>query len=214
MPALFRDRQDAAMQLALALKAYKGRHPLVIAIPRGAVGMARIIAHALDGEFDLVLVHKLGAPGNPELAVGAIDELGWRHTSAHAGFHGATSEWLDAQAAEQLEVLRQRRARYAPARKPLDALDRVVIVVDDGIATGATMRAALHSLRERKPAQLVCAVPVASPEALARLRDFADEVVCLHTPADFDAVGRYYRHFPQVEDAEVMALLGDTSRRR
>lgn len=202
------------MQLALALKAYKGRHPLVMAIPRGAVGMARIIAHALDGELDLVLVHKLGAPGNPELAVGAIDELGWRHTSAHAGVYGATREWLDAQAAQQLEVLRQRRARYAPAHKPVDAAGRVVIVVDDGIATGATMLVALHSLRERKPARLVCAVPVATPEALARLREFADAVVCLHTPADFDAVGRHYRHFPQVEDAEVMALLGNTSRSR
>lgn len=214
MHALFRDRQEAATRLALALAAWKGRNPLVVAIPRGAVGMARIIANALGGDFDIVLVRKLAAPGNPELAVGSVDESGWRHVAPHASLYGATPEWIEQQVHEQMEVMQQRRARYAPASQPLDAAGRVVIAVDDGVATGATMIAALHSLRERHPAQLVCAVPVATPEALQRLRQHADEVVCLHTPQDFDAVGRFYQHFPQVDDAEVMALLGNTSRQR
>ena len=206
---MFRDRLDAADQLVQALAAHRGGHPLVLAIPRGAVPMARRIAQGLDGDFDVVLVHKLGAPGQPELAIGAVDESGWTYIAPFAERLGADADYLARERAHQLAVLRERRLRYTPLRPPHAVTGRTVIVVDDGLATGATMIAALHSLRERRPARLVCAVPVAPPETLARVRALADAVVCLHSPADFRAVGQYYRDFAQVEDEEVLALLSD-----
>ena len=206
---MFRDRLDAASQLAQALATCRGRHPLVLAIPRGAVPMARLIAQRLEGDFDVVLVHKLGAPGQPELAIGAVDESGWTYVAPFAERLGADADYLARQRAQQLAVLRERRLRYTPLRPPHAVAGRTVIVVDDGLATGATMIAALHSLRERQPARLICAVPVAPPETLVRVRALADEVVCLHSPADFRAVGQYYRDFAQVEDEEVLALLSD-----
>jgi len=207
MSCIFDSRLDAARQLARALSAYRGRNPLVLAIPRGAVPMAAEIARALDGEFDVILVRKLRAPGAPELAVGAVDETGWTYIARHAAEVGADAEWLEREKAEQLALLRRRRERYTPARPPADPAGRVVIVVDDGIATGSSMIAALHAVRAKKPARLVCAVPVAAPESLERVRPHADEVVCLATPEDFMAVGQFYRDFSQVEDEDVIALL-------
>lgn len=204
---LFTDRNDAARQLADALAAYRGQHPLVLAIPRGAVPMARIIAERLQGDMDLVLVRKLHAPGAPEFAVGAIDESGWAWVAPYASETGADERYLARERREQLGELRRRRERYTPGRTPLEVADRIAIVVDDGLATGATMRAALHAVRERKPAKLVCAVPVASSEALALVRPQADEVVCLEVPPFFHAVGQFYRDFPQVEDEAVIACL-------
>lgn len=204
---MFADRNDAASQLAQALVHLRGQHPLVLAIPRGAVPMGRVIAQALDGDFDVVLVRKLRAPHQPELAIGSVDETGWRHLSPHAADTGADEAYIEAEAQRQLATIRERRARYAPLHTPVDPAGRVVIVVDDGLATGATMVAALHSLRQRRPARLVCAVPVASAEALALVRPLADEVVCLQVPRHFQAVGQFYRDFPQVEDDAVLALL-------
>jgi predicted phosphoribosyltransferase len=207
MSKLFQDRMEAGRRLADALAAYKGRKPLVLAIPRGAVAMGAEIARQLGGELDVVLVKKLHAPGSPEFAVGAIDESGWTFVAGYAAQAGADESYLRRERAEELELLRKRRARYTPARPPADPAGRVAIVVDDGIATGASMIAALHSVRARKPERLVCAVPVAPPESLAQIRPYADEVVCLETPEDFMAVGQFYRHFDQVEDDEVVALL-------
>ena len=204
----FQDRLDAARQLAAALVAYRGRNPLVLAIPRGAVPMARAIARALDGEFDVVLVRKLRAPYSPEVAIGAVDESGWTYVAPYAASLGADPAYIAAEKRQQLATIASRRARYTPIRAPLDPAGRTAIVVDDGLATGATMIAALHSLRHCKPARLVCALPVAAPEALERVRPLADEVVCLIAPADFEAVGQFYRVFDQVEDEEVIALLG------
>lgn len=204
---MFQDRIDAAEQLARALEPYRSARPLVLAIPRGAVPMGRVIAARLGGELDVVLVRKLRAPFSPEFAVGAIDESGWTWIAPYAREAGADATYLEAEKAEQLATLRRRRAQYTPARPAVDPRDRTAIVVDDGLATGATMIAALHSVRARKPARLVCAVPVAAPDSLAAVRDYADEVVCLHAPADFGAVGRFYRNFDQVEDDEVIALL-------
>jgi len=204
---LFADRLDAGRRLAKALSAYEGRNPLVLAIPRGAVAMGAEIARELEGELDVVLVKKLRAPGSPEFAVGAIDESGWTFVAGHAGQAGADEAYLARERAEELELLRRRRAQYTPARAPADPAGRVAIVVDDGIATGASMIAALHAVRAKKPARLVCAVPVAPPESLAQIRPYADEVVCLETPEDFMAVGQFYRHFEQVEGEEVVALL-------
>ncbi len=205
--ALFSDRCDAAHRLAAALTHYRGENPLVLAIPRGAVEMGRILADELQGELDVVLVRKLGAPGNPEFAVGAIDETGWTYIADHAAISGANADYLEREKRQQLTVLHARRALYTPTRRPLDPRNRVVIVVDDGLATGATMIAALHAIRAQSPARLVCAVPVAAPDSLRRVRSHADEVVYLDAPYYFQAVGQFYRSFPQVSDESVIALL-------
>jgi predicted phosphoribosyltransferase len=210
---VYRDRTEAAELLAQALLRWRGARPLVAAIPRGAVPMGRIVAEQLDGDLDVVLVRKLHAPGNPELAVGAIDETGWTYVADYAEAVGASREYLEREIAAELATIRGRRASYTPARAPLDAANRAVIVVDDGLATGATMIAALHAMRARAPSRLVCAVPVASTEAAAKVRDYADEVVCLQTPSWFYAVGQYYGRFPQVDDAEVVALLAAAARK-
>jgi len=210
---LFADRLDAGRRLASKLSAYQGRNPLVLAIPRGAVAMAAEIAKLLRGELDVVLVKKLHAPGSPEFAVGAIDESGWTFLAGYAAQAGADEAYLARERAEELELLKRRRARYTPARAPADPAGRVAIVVDDGIATGASMIAALHAVRAKQPARLVCAVPVAPAESLEQIRPYADEVVCLETPGDFMAVGQFYRHFEQVEDEEVVALLARHGKR-
>jgi predicted phosphoribosyltransferase len=206
---MFDDRIDAAQQLAAALAPYAGRRPLVLAIPRGAVPMAAVIAGALAGDLDLVLVRKLHAPGAPEYAIGSVDEAGWVYLAPHASALAAGSGYIGAQKGEQLEELRRRRSLYTPGRPPIEVAGRIVIVVDDGLATGATMVAALHAVRQRGPAWLVCAVPVATEESVKLVRHYADEVVCLEVPRRFAAVSQFYRAFPQLEDDEVVALLRD-----
>lgn len=211
---MFASRIDAAQRLARALDTYRGRDPLVLAIPRGAVEMGRVLADALGGELDVVLVRKLGAPGHAEFAVGAVDETGWTYISHYAAGAGADAAYLDREKRAQLDTLRKRRAQYTPTRAPVDPAGRIAIVVDDGLATGATMIAALHAVRARKPARLVCAVPVAAPDSLERVRPYADEVVCLEAPPGFYAVGQYYGEFGQVEDATVVELLARGTREK
>jgi predicted phosphoribosyltransferase len=204
---IFENRAAAAKQLAAALSQYRNKNPLVLAIPRGAVPMAKIIADELNGEFDVVLVRKLGAPGNPEFAIGSVDEAGWVYLADYAERVGANKEYVKNEVARQLETIRKRRSEYTPVRPPIDPAGRIVIVVDDGLATGSTMISALHALKSKNPAELICAVPVAPPDTVEKVGDTADRVVCLSTPLNFSAVAQFYREFRQVTDEEVIALL-------
>lgn len=201
----FRDRGDAATLLAQRLAAYKGQHPLVLGVPRGAVPMARIIADTLDGELDVVLVRKLRAPGFAELAIGAVDDTGAILKGAY--FTDADEEYLREEVRAQQEVLRARREIYTRAQKAIDPAGRVVIIVDDGIATGSSMLAAIRSVRARRPQKIVVAIGVAPPDSLARIRLEVDELVCLHAPIGFAAVGQFFDDFSEVTDDMVVAAL-------
>ncbi|HUK57014.1 MAG TPA: phosphoribosyltransferase family protein [Nitrospiria bacterium] len=203
----FKDRAEAAGLLAEKLSGYRGRNPLILAIPRGAVPMAEAIAEALDGDLDVVLVHKLAAPGQPELAIGSVDEKGHVYLGEYAGRLGVGDEYIVREKKAQMTVLRSRRARYTPVHPAVDPSGRVVIVVDDGIATGATMVASLRTVRARKPSKLIAATAVASREALPMIQELADEVVCLEVPEVFYAVGQFFLEFPQVSDEEVITIL-------
>lgn len=204
---IFADRVAAAGQLAEALSEYRGRNPLILAIPRGAVPMAKVMVDMLGGEIDVVLVRKLRAPGNPEFAIGSVDESGWVYLADYTVTTGADETYIRNEVVAQLETIRQHRIQYTPVRPPLDPAGRIVIVIDDGLATGSTMIAALHALRAKQPAELICAVPVAPPDTLKKIRGNADRVVCLSAPVNFQAVGQFYLDFPQVTDEEVIAIL-------
>ena len=204
---MFRDRKKAATLLAERLSSYHKQHPLVLAIPRGAVPMAKVIAEKLEGDLDIVLVRKLGAPDNPEFAIGSVDETGWTYLPDYAHQIVKDPRYIEIEKNNQLEIMRERRSRYTPVRPPLDPKDRIVIVIDDGLATGATMIAALHALRAKQPQKLICAIPVAPPETLSKVASYADEIICLESPESFFSVGQFYRSFPQVSDEEVIELL-------
>jgi len=205
---IFKNREDAAARLAEKLADLRDSRPLVLGIPRGGVVMAGIIARALGGEADVVLVHKLRHPIEPEVAIGSIDESGRVFfIEEYAQRLGVAESYIVREASHQQAELQRRRALYTPARSPLAIAGRVVVVVDDGLATGATMLAALGSVRQAGPARLVAAAAVAPPDTAARIKVLADEWVCLHVPRNFYAVGQYFQDFNQVEDAEVVRIL-------
>ena len=201
----FKNREEAATQLADRLAAYRGQHPLVLGGPRGAVPMASIIAEALGGDLDVVLVRKLRAPGQPELATGAVDEAGAVLKGRY--FDVASDEYLREEVRTQREILRKRRELYTRAHKAIDPADRVVIIVDDGIATGSSMLSAIRAIRAQQPRRIVVAIGVAPATSLARMRAEADEVVCLHAPEDFYAVGQFFEDFSEVTDEMVVEAL-------
>ncbi len=205
----FENRQQAGRRLAQALTAWHGRKDLlVLALPRGGVPVAAEVAKALLAPLDVVVVRKLGYPGQEEFAMGAIASGGVQVMSDVAGGWPVSEQAVrSAVQREQAELVRRERA-YRGNRPPPQIKDQVVILVDDGLATGATMRAAVQSVRARQPARIVVAVPVASNDALASVGSVADEVVCLQTPEPFHAVGLWYRDFDQTSDEEVAQLLG------
>lgn len=207
----FENREQAAQRLARCLHEYRRYHPLVLAIPRGAVPMGKVVADALDGELDVVLVRKLRAPHNPELAIGSIDETGTGYLDPQT-LDLWTESYLETEKKTQLQTLQQRRQVYQPVGSPIDAASRVVIVLDDGIATGSTMIAALRGVRSRRPAKLIAATAVASSDTLQRIRREADEAVCLETPAVLYAIGYHFRDFSQVSDEDVLATLREGRR--
>lgn len=211
MKALFRDRADAGQQLGKALLPRCDELPnlQVLGLPRGGVPVAHEVAQALRAPLDVLVVRKLGLPAQKEYAMGAIASGGITYVDKTVTQAMQISQRsLDAVIeAESIELQRRERI-YRHGRKPLHVTHCTVILVDDGLATGATMRAAIAAAQALKPARIVVAVPVASEEAIEEVRREADDALCLATPLPFRAVGVWYEHFPQTTDAEVMALLG------
>lgn len=211
-PREFADRAEAGRLLARRLVSMRLDHPVVLALPRGGVPVAVEIAKALQAPIDLVLVRKIGLPRQPELAAAAVVDGGdaeiVRNEEIIAGTR-LSEEEIAREAAEELAEIERRRQLYLGGRPrpPLDG--RVLVLVDDGIATGASIRAAIKALRRKRPARLVVAVPVAPREALAELAREVDDVVCLKVPEPFYAVGQHYRDFHQCTDREVIAALDE-----
>jgi hypothetical protein len=204
----FLDRHEAGRFLAQAMRAQAGGDLLVLGIPRGGVVVGAAVARELAAELDVVIARKVSAPGNPELAIGAVIEGG--ETYLNRGLIsalGADEEYVAEETARQLERIRQRAEAYRAVRKIAPREGRTVVVVDDGVATGATMIATLNGLRAAKPAKLQCAIPVGPQETLEELDELADEVICLAAPEYFQAVGQFYERFDQVEDDEVIRIL-------
>ena len=206
----FIDRMDAGRNLAKALAPYKDQRPVVLALPRGGVPVAAEVATALDAPLDLILVRKIGVPFQPELAMGAVVEgvepVIVRNEEV-IRLTGGSEKDFNVICDQELAEIERRRKRYLGDRPHPQVAGRTVIVVDDGIATGATTRAALRAIRMRKPSKLVLAVPVAPTDTLKDLRDEADEIVCLEDYEDFGAIGRFYSDFSQVSDTEVTETL-------
>jgi len=207
---MFEDRAEAGRQLATALAGYKDERPVVLGLPRGGIAVAAAIAEALDAPLGLILVRKIGAPMRRELALGAVvdgkDPCVVRNDDVIQAL-GITEATFDAICRRELAEIERRRRRYEGGATPIDVAARVVIVVDDGIATGATMRAALRATRLRRPKKLVLAAPVAAPDALNELRSEVDDVVCLISEEPFNAIGLFYVDFHQMNDGEVTEIL-------
>ena len=208
----YRDRRDAGRVLAGALAHYRGRAGLlVLALPRGGVAVGFEVAHALEAPLDVFIVRKLGYPGHEEYAMGAIASGGVRVMSPQPGITVPPQELARVLAQEEAELAR-REQLYRGNRPRIELRERTVIIVDDGLATGSTMRAAVRAIRRQSPAHLVVAVPVGAPQTCRSLRAEVDELVCPAMPEPFRAVGLWYRDFPQSTDDEVHQLLDEARR--
>ncbi|HEY8490189.1 MAG TPA: phosphoribosyltransferase family protein [Dehalococcoidia bacterium] len=207
----FRDRADAGRRLAAALADLRDARPVILAVPRGGVAVAAEVARALDAPLDVMVARKLGAPGQPELAIGAttargdvvLDPFLIRELEV-------PEQYVEAERRRQSQAAQEQEQRFRRARPPVGLEGRTAVLVDDGLATGATMEAAVRTARRLGAGAVVVAVPVASTEGAARMRRLADRFVSLHTPPDFGAVGAYYREFRQVPDEEVVRLLEES----
>jgi len=211
----FTCRVEAAQLLAAELEKYRGHKTAIVGIPRGGVVIACEMAKILSADMDMILAHKLGAPYNSELAVGAVCEDGTHFVNESIAKHvGADEKYINQEKAVQLKEIARRVGLYRGILPKMPLAGRIVIATDDGVATGATMQAALWAIRKESPAAIILAVPVGPPDTIQRLAMDADETVCLKTPFDFMALGRFYLEFEQVEDEMMMAILEEESRRR
>ena len=212
---LFKDRVQAGRLLGDALKDLRGQKAVVLGIPRGGVIIAREIAHALGADLDVVLSRKLGTPGQEELAMGSLSEDGNIFLNDDVVKPlGINSRQIEQEKARQMAEINRRNQMFRKALPKTPLRGRVVVVTDDGLATGATMQAALWAVRQEKPCTLVVAVPVASDEALERVSADADQTICLRQPPNFFAVGQFYMRFYQVEDEDVLHILEEEALRR
>lgn len=206
----FVDRREAGRRLAAALLPLKASHPLILGLPRGGVPVAFEVARALEADLDLLIVRKLAAPGHPEVGIGAVIDGAVARMVLNDDIVAQlrpSPDYVRAEVRRQLEEIIRRRRAYLGDAEPIPIAGRTVIIVDDGIATGGTVRVALEGVREAGPARLILAVPVAPPETLKALEHACDQIVCLATPRPFFAVGNHYAVFDQTDDREVVDLL-------
>ena len=212
-PITFADRDEAAWMLVERLRGEALEKPLVLAIPRGGVEIGAVLARGLGAELDVVLSRKLRAPHQPELALGAVSESGEVYLNHFASaMTDAGDAYVEAERQRQLAEIERRRALIRAVRPQAPIAGRTVIVTDDGVATGATMIAALHTVRAAGARKIIVAVPVAAPDRIDALRPLCDRIVCLQEPEAFWAIGQFYRDFAQVEDERVLELLRDFGR--
>lgn len=204
----FEDRKEAGKLLARALKDFRAKDAVVLGIPRGGMVVAGEISRVLNLELDIVLSRKLGCPGNPELAIGSVGEDGKLFLNEDlVSRAGADKAYLEAEKARQLDEIKNRVRLFRQSKAKVSLKGKTVIVTDDGVATGATMQAALWASRRENPGKLIAAIPVGAGESVRRLADYADEVIVLRLPRDLYAIGQFYRHFDQTSDEEVLEIL-------
>ncbi|MBL6449235.1 phosphoribosyltransferase [Fulvivirga sp. 29W222] len=203
---MFYNREDAGQQLAHSLKKYQNKNAIILAVPRGGVPIGKVVAKTLGLPLDIILTKKIGHPGNKEYAIGAVGLDGSYFTKE---VDMIPEVYIEQEVENVRAALRHRYEQYMHKKTPLNLHNKTVIIVDDGIATGSTLLATIKIARKKGASSVIIAAPVAPPQAIKKLADAADEVVCLETHPDFNAVGQYYRHFDQVSDEEVSAMLND-----
>ncbi len=212
---MFRDRSEAGQKLAKRLEAYYDKQTVVLAIPRGGVVVGIEIAQFLNAQLDLIIPRKIGAPGNPELAIGAVAGDGQVILNEELSQQlGIPDSYVREEVARQVQEISRRRQLYLAGRPPVSLEGKTAIITDDGLATGFTALAAVRATKKQLPDRLVLAVPVAPKDTCARLASEVDEIVCLETPMFFMAVGQFYLDFDQVTDEEVIAMLRSYEQRR
>jgi predicted phosphoribosyltransferase len=204
--SLFKNREEAARLLAQNLAPLGKLKPLVLGVPRGGVPMAKILADILGGDLDVVLVHRIAVPGNEEYALGAVSERGLLYTAPYAQHFNISKEYLEEEVKRQVGLLADQRRLYTPHRPAISAANRVVLIVDDGMVTGATALAAMREVEAQHPAEVVVATAVAQPEAVELLKEQADEVVALEVNQDFKGLSELFKDFPKVSDEEVVRI--------
>ena len=211
---LFKNRNEAGQLLSRYLKEFKGSKTLVLGIPRGGVIVANEVASYLNAEFDIIISHKLGAPGNPEFAIGSISEEGQIFLNEpYVSQAGADKDFLNTEEKYQLAEIKNRIDKYRSVRKKIPLKDRVVIIVDDGIATGATLKASLVSAKHENPSKLIAAVPLSAQENAQRIASFCDELVVLRAPVFLSAISQYYKDFKQTSEEEILNILEAASQK-